>query len=441
MWKYLDIILNVIFMSNKTIQLNPVFLNTSGSKTNSNTNKNKTIKKEKPLATTLVKPNKVKKELLAKIKDFQVKAEENGIERKEIKTDKEEFDEVFNDEFNKSLNFLQELSKQKSEKHQKKKEHRNTLKKGRIENEIHMQIATELPADLMDIKVPSVQHSTAPTVQHSVAPTVQHSVAPTVQHSVAPTVQHSTAPTVQHSTAPTVQHSVAPTVQHSAIKRNAQTPPYGILKQGVKPTYRDWHNKTQKLHFPSNESKPLIKIDRSDDITPQSQSERSKILETIKNEYKLANENKRIEQLAQQQVQQQQTVQQQAVQQDTIIPPLQLQSISSIPESKPKKPTRYKKRITKTMKYKLGTQGRKVSILIKNNQTRRRVQHEIGLLKQKNIMEIKNYLREKNLLKVGSYAPNDVLRQMYEQSILAGDIENKSKDTFIHNYFNPSSEK
>jgi hypothetical protein len=284
-----------------------------------------------------------------------------------------------------------------------------------------MQIATELPADLMDIKVPSVQHSTAPTVQHSVAPTVQR------------------------STAPTVQRSTVPTVQHSAIKRNAQTPPYGILKQGVKPTYRDWHNKTQKLHFPSNESKPLIKIDRSDDNTPQPQSERSKILETIKNEYKLANENKRIEQLAQQQVQQQaaqqQAVQQQAVQQDTIIPPQQEQTISSIPESKPKKPTRYKKRITKTMKYKLGTQGRKVSILIKNNQTRRRVQHEIGLLKQKNIMEIKNYLREKNLLKVGSYAPNDVLRQMYEQSILAGDIENKSKDTFIHNYFNPSSEK
>ena len=113
-----------------------------------------------------------------------------------------------------------------------------------------------------------------------------------------------------------------------------------------------------------------------------------------------------------------------------------------ISEPKYKKPTRYKKRITKTIKYKLGKQGSKVSILIKNKHTRRRVQHEIGLLKQKNIMDIKNHLREKNLLKVGSYAPNDVLRQIYEQSILAGDIENKSKDTYIHNYFNdkPSRE-
>jgi uncharacterized protein YjgD (DUF1641 family) len=97
-----------------------------------------------------------------------------------------------------------------------------------------------------------------------------------------------------------------------------------------------------------------------------------------------------------------------------------------------------KKRITKTTKYKLGKTkgGNKVSVLIKNNQTRKKVMHEIGLLKQKPILDIKNYLREKNLLKVGSFAPNDVLRQIYEQSILAGDIENKGKDTLIHNFYN-----
>ena len=385
-------------------------MNTSGSKVNSNTNKSKTIKKEKPIATTLIKPNKVKKELLAKIKDFQVKAEENGIEKKEVKTSEEEFDEVFNDEFNKSLNFLQELSKQKSEKHQQKKNHRNTLKKGRIENEIHMQIATELPADLMDIKVPSL----VPTVQQQrIVPTVQQQ--PQVRPPLVPTVQ-------QQHIVPTVQQ------QHSnQIKRNAQTPPYGILKQGSKPTFREWHIAQQ--------------------------SERSKILQTIKNEYKLANENKRIlqesaleqeqsveqESVKQPVIEPQQSTVQQAVQQPTeqssVQPTMPMQQVK-ITETKPKKPTRYKKRITKTLKYKLGKQGSKVSILIKNNQTRKRVQHEIGLLKQKSIMDIKNYLREKNLLKVGSYAPNDVLRQMYEQSILAGDIENKGKDTFIHNYFN-----
>ena len=74
--------------------------------------------------------------------------------------------------------------------------------------------------------------------------------------------------------------------------------------------------------------------------------------------------------------------------------------------------------------------------MIKNAQTRRKVQSEQALLKQKSILDVKNYLRSKNLLKVGSEAPNDVLRQTYEQSILAGIVENKAKDVLLHNYFN-----
>jgi hypothetical protein len=101
------------------------------------------------------------------------------------------------------------------------------------------------------------------------------------------------------------------------------------------------------------------------------------------------------------------------------------------PSNKPKK---YIRRRTRTIKYKLGKNDKKVSVLIKNHNTRKLVKHEQGLLKQKSIMEVKNYLRGKNLLKTGSNAPNDVLRQMYEQSILAGDVSNKSKDTLIHNY-------
>jgi len=96
-----------------------------------------------------------------------------------------------------------------------------------------------------------------------------------------------------------------------------------------------------------------------------------------------------------------------------------------------------RKRITRTLKYKLGKHANgTVSVLIKNSQTRRKVQTEQALLKQKSILEIKNHLRSNNLLKVGSNAPSDVLRHLYEQSILAGQIENKAKDTLLHNYFN-----
>jgi hypothetical protein len=196
------------------------------------------------------------------------------------------------------------------------------------------------------------------------------------------------------------------------INDHTKTPPYGILKKGIKPTYREWHNTTQKLHSSLNIPKPLIKIDRDDGPQQPQFIERSKLLETIKKEY---NENKKI---------------------NSQPSDITIQNENSIPIQTTVENPIYKKRITKTTKYKLGKQGTKVSVLIKNNQTRRRVQHEIGLLKQKNIMEIKNHLREKNLLKSGSYAPNDVLRQIYEQSILAGDVDNKSKDTLIHNFYN-----
>ena len=60
-------------MSNRTIQINPVFLNPAGGKVKA-ASSTKTLKREKPIApaSALVKPNKLKKQLLAKIKDFQV---------------------------------------------------------------------------------------------------------------------------------------------------------------------------------------------------------------------------------------------------------------------------------------------------------------------------------------------------------------------------------
>jgi hypothetical protein len=115
-------------------------------------------------------------------------------------------------------------------------------------------------------------------------------------------------------------------------------------------------------------------------------------------------------------------------------------SIPSIP-SQPEKPVMTsqpskKKRIitTRTFKYKLGKSGKNIGVLIKNAKTRKRIQHEYVLLKQKPIEEIKSYLRSQNLLKIGSIAPNNVLRELFEQSILSGEIENRTPDVLIHNY-------
>jgi hypothetical protein len=92
------------------------------------------------------------------------------------------------------------------------------------------------------------------------------------------------------------------------------------------------------------------------------------------------------------------------------------------------------KKTIRTCKYRLGKLGNKVSVLIKDYKTRKNIQNECYKLEKTNIFDIKNFLRKKNLLKIGSVAEDDVLREMYEQCILAGDIQNNNKDTLIHNY-------
>ena len=101
----------------------------------------------------------------------------------------------------------------------------------------------------------------------------------------------------------------------------------------------------------------------------------------------------------------------------------------------------FDKKITKrkTKKYKLGKHNKTVSILISNNHTRKKVQSEISDLKKTKMLDIKNYLKKKGLIKVGSIAPNNILRSMYENAILAGDIKNTSSTNLIHNYMAESN--
>ena len=61
-------------------------------------------------------------------------------------------------------------------------------------------------------------------------------------------------------------------------------------------------------------------------------------------------------------------------------------------------------------------------------------------LKSKPISYVKNKLREQNLIKVGSNAPNDILRKIYEDSTLAGDIVNTNSDTLLHNFMKENKE-
>ena len=79
----------------------------------------------------------------------------------------------------------------------------------------------------------------------------------------------------------------------------------------------------------------------------------------------------------------------------------------------------------------------KVGVLLPNKTIRKRVTTSSYLLKQTPIEEIRKFLLKKGFIKVGSSAPNDVLRKMYESiQMIDGEINNHNSENLLHNFFN-----
>lgn len=103
-------------------------------------------------------------------------------------------------------------------------------------------------------------------------------------------------------------------------------------------------------------------------------------------------------------------------------------------------PNKKRQKVHKTIKRRY-TVGRNlktntVGVLIKDNYTRKMVMNAHKDMKKKTIHELKKELRGHNLIKAGCSAPNDVLRTIYEHSKLAGDIVNTNADMLMHNFVN-----
>lgn len=395
--------------NNRTLKINPDLFKLNGkSKKDKKGGKPNSVKiRNKPGLDeeNSSKSSKIKKEMMKKVKDYQRNKEQEAI--KEEKQNNNLFEKNtyentdFEREFNKSLNFLQDLAK----KNKQKKKNNQTLKNNIPSIEINL----DLPSDFNN--------------------------------------------------------------NESSLSTN-----YGCLKNGVKPTYRQL-NKTQKnesdfkpkvkIVLENNiydddiakikeniipESKPELKPVLKSVLKPESKSEskpesKPEFIEILDNKIENLtvnqNTNKSLEKLKQetnkisdknQIIELSDKPFMNELDIDENIKPFQIKkeqdiALQNIPKIK---------KITKKLTYKVGKINGKnrVGILIKNRETQKNIKHEVSLLKQKSLQDIKNHLRSKNLIKIGSDAPNDVLRKMYEDSILSGEITNINNNNMVYNYLN-----
>lgn len=376
--------------SNKrTLTINPDLFKLNGGKRNKNQTKQKKFQpsiEEKEVKNI----NKTKKELLKKVKDYQ-----KNKEIEQIKCEKDEKKENyptnlfestefensdFEREFNKSLNFLQNLEKRNKEKKKKKQ----TQKIPSIE------VSMDLPNNLQDSE-----------------------------------------------------------------------PSYGCLKNGNKPTYTQL-NKTQKREHIGKRITISLENNDSDDNPKPKQPKQPK----------QSNENKtHFEELIDEKIDKIENLNLDLKLENSVISELPKDLKTTIDDSKnsiisinedlidyePNIKTELNKkevednmdtidisklpkinRVTRKKKYILGKKkgSKQVGILLKNRETQKKVKAEVSSLKSKSIQEIKDYLRKKNLIKLGSESPTDVLRKLYEDSILSGDVENDNSENLLHNFLN-----
>jgi len=380
-------------MSNKTISINPSLFSVGGSKTKKNREK-----KIKPTMVPLISPNVLKNKLLKRIKEHKQRETENLENNKRklptpeesIKNDivKHELSS-FSDEFSDSINYLQTLSKQKKVSDEKlnyerqKQKRKQQLERKTVRNyhEPHIEhnVNLDLPEELMTRPLIVVNTDTIPT----------------------------SGQTIQLHT------------------KTHDTIPYGILKGGTKPTYRDWA-RTQRNYDVIN---PQAALTIQGFELNKEKNERENRLNNLREKLK----QKQIEETVNKS---EDIILTQNLVQKPILENVIVQPVNNIGGGEEIIATKKITKKTIKRKYTLGRSKIKktVSILVKDRGTRKLILGAQKDLKRKSINDVREYLRDHNLIKIGSNAPNDVLRKLYESAMLAGEITNSNSEILLHNF-------
>lgn len=113
------------------------------------------------------------------------------------------------------------------------------------------------------------------------------------------------------------------------------------------------------------------------------------------------------------------------------------QKMELLKKSNNKKKMKQKKIARRTFKLGKSKVFPRISVLVSNKTIRNNILTKTQMLKTVPIQDIKKFLIKKGFIKVGSSAPNDVLRKMYESVVLiCGEVNNHNPDNLFYNYLN-----
>jgi hypothetical protein len=347
-----------------------------------------------------ISPNHLKNELLQKIKHHKTNNSKTIVGEKK---------DDYTDEFCKSIDYLNNVKEKMNNTTTRKNV--PTTSTNSFNNAVNKYVQLELP-DELEIKIPTPVEQVK--IQEPLQPRPQ--VQPQVQPQVRPQVQPPVRPRPQLQP----QHSTT-----SKIYNVDKEVPHGCLKNGIKPCYRNWKSiQTRKNPICENNNlttreETLQKIkqkmaEHKMGEPTESQNIKFHINETLNNNNN--NNNSIIE--------------------NNNLTPISNNPIPPPPPNKVfiKKTTIKKHELGKSSKY------RKVGVLIKSKSTRKQITDAKKELSKLSIHEMKNQLQKQGLFKSGSTAPNDVIKQMYESSILAGEIKNTNYNVLYHNFLNEKEE-
>ena len=86
----------------------------------------------------------------------------------------------------------------------------------------------------------------------------------------------------------------------------------------------------------------------------------------------------------------------------------------------------------------LGKNNRKktASICIQGKKSRRKLKKYMKSIDHESLTDMKNHLYKNSLIKCGSAAPPDVIKEIYKNTKLTGAVSNTNGDVLVHNFIN-----